>query len=93
MLLRHYFEKPLPQHELAALLGDWMDVLAPCSQAAIEWACLAYMREEPSRRPTPGAIYRRCLALLAEKSKRRLRAFPVPDEPEPVPPSAERVRL
>ena len=44
-------------------------------------------------RDQPGAIYRRCLALLAEKSKRRLRAFPVPDEPEPVPPSAERVRL
>lgn len=45
--------------ELTAAIGqDWADVLEGLPRDAIQQACIAYQREEPRRKPTPGAIYR-----------------------------------
>lgn len=51
--------------ELTAAIGrDWATVLEGMPQEVIELACVAYMREEPRRKPTPGAIYQRCRLLM-----------------------------
>jgi hypothetical protein len=41
----------------AALARDWCDILEGMPQDAISKACMAYLRQEPRRKPTPGAIY------------------------------------
>ena len=44
--------------ELTAAIGkDWADVLEGLPQEALEAACRKYLRNEPRRKPTPGAIY------------------------------------
>lgn len=40
-----------------ALGKDWADVLEGLPQEAIQKACVQYQRNEPRRKPTPGAIY------------------------------------
>jgi len=41
----------------AALARDWCDILEGMTQDAIGKACMAYLRDEPRRKPAPGAIY------------------------------------
>lgn len=41
----------------AALARDWCDILEGMTQDAIGKACMAYLRDEPRRKPVPGAIY------------------------------------
>jgi hypothetical protein len=41
----------------AALARDWCDILEGMTQEAISKACMAYLRDEPRRKPAPGAIY------------------------------------
>lgn len=44
--------------ELTAAIGaDWADVIEGLPQDFIQRACVKYMRDEPRRKPTPGAIY------------------------------------
>jgi len=40
-----------------ALARDWCDILEGIPQDALSKACTAYLRSEPRRKPTPGAIY------------------------------------
>jgi len=55
-LLAHYFQPDNPSEVLEAAIDDWVDMLKPFSQQAIQAACTEYLRSEPRRRPTPGAI-------------------------------------
>ena len=58
-LLAHYFQPDNPSELLEAAIDDWIDMLLPFSQQAIQAACADYLRTEPRRRPTPGAIKER----------------------------------
>jgi hypothetical protein len=40
-----------------AIARDWADILEGLPQDAISKACTSYLRSEPRRKPTPGAIY------------------------------------
>ena len=56
-LLSHYFIPNQNDAVATAAASDWMDILGGLTQDAVSKACLEYMRTEPTRRPTPGAIY------------------------------------
>jgi hypothetical protein len=58
---------------------DWADILEGMPQDAIAKACMAYLRSEPRRKPSPGAIY----ALAREYMPRPTIVHRAP-EPEPV---------
>jgi hypothetical protein len=55
-LLAHYFQPGSPSEVLEAAIDDWIEALGQFPQQAIQAACTEYLREEPRRRPTPGAI-------------------------------------
>lgn len=56
-LLSHYWREDDPVEMTAAIGRDWADVLEGMPQDVIQSACIRYQREEPRRKPTPGAIY------------------------------------
>ncbi len=56
-LLSHYWRDDDPVELTAAIGQDWADVLEGIPREYIQRACLRYQREEPRRKPTPGAIY------------------------------------
>lgn len=56
-LLSHYWREDDPVELTGAIGKDWADVLEGLPRDAIQAACLRYMRDEPRRKPTPGAIY------------------------------------
>lgn len=56
-LLSHYWRDDDPVELTAAIGQDWADVLEGLPQPVIQQACIRYQREEPRRKPTPGAIY------------------------------------
>ena len=56
-LLSHYWRDDDPVELTAAIGQDWADVLAGLPRDAIEQAAIRYLRSEPRKRPTPGAIY------------------------------------
>lgn len=56
-LLSHYWREDDPVELTAAIGRDWALVLEGLPQDIIERACLRYLRNEPRRKPTPGAIY------------------------------------
>jgi hypothetical protein len=56
-LLSHYWREDDDPALLAAIGKDWADVLEGIPQEYIQRACVQYQREEPRRKPTPGAIY------------------------------------
>ena len=43
---------------------DWADVLEGIPEMYIQQACIRYQREEPRRKPTPGAIYQMALEAM-----------------------------
>ena len=55
-LLSHYWRDDDPLELLTAMAADWVEVLAGMPKDAIQQACVQYLRDEPRRRPTPGAI-------------------------------------
>lgn len=75
-LLSHYWREDDPVELNAALGKDWADVLEGMPEDAIQKACIQYQREEPRRKPTPGAIY----AMAREHMPR-----PVVVHSEPIP--------
>jgi hypothetical protein len=75
-LLSHYWREDDPAHLAAATARDWADVLDGMPQDAISKACLAYLRDEPRRKPTPGAIY-----ALAKTYVPRPALVPRPEDP------------
>lgn len=56
-LLGHYWREDDPAELNEAFGRDWADILEGIPQDALAKACTAYLRNEPRRKPTPGAIY------------------------------------
>lgn len=56
-LLSHYWRDDDPSELTEAIARDWADILEGLPQDAISKACTSYLRSEPRRKPTPGAIY------------------------------------
>lgn len=56
-LLNHYWREDDEFALTEAIARDWADILEGMPQDAIAKACMAYLRSEPRRKPTPGAIY------------------------------------
>lgn len=56
-LLSHYWRDDDPVELTEAIGADWADVLEGLPQEYIQRACVQYQREEPRKKPTPGAIY------------------------------------
>lgn len=50
-------------------MEDWLDVLEPMPQFAVEAACAAYLRDE-SYPPRPADIYQRAAAVMGDLRKR-----------------------
>lgn len=77
----------------AAAATDWLDLLGNLPKFAIEHACRQYLKNQPTRRPTPGAIRNMALSEMERQRKnsvpRRI-APPMPD-PEPTPEQKARV--
>lgn len=63
-LLSHYWREEDNETLLAAMGKDWADVLEGIPQPYIQQACICYQREEPRRKPTPGAIYQMALEIM-----------------------------
>ena len=80
-LLSHYWRDDDPIELTAAIGADWADVLEGIPANIIQMAAIQYQREEPRRKPSPGAIYALCRALM-----------PKPRQvPEIEPPRGERI--
>lgn len=73
-LLSHYWRDDDPVELTSAIGADWADVLEGIPQEYIQRASIQYQRQEPRRKPTPGAIY---------DMARRMMPKPKP-APEPV---------
>lgn len=76
-LLSHYWRDDDPLALTAAMGADWADVLEGIPQQYIQTACIVYQRDEPRRKPTPGAIYQ-----LARKIMPAPKVVMKPPEPE-----------
>lgn len=72
-LLGHYWREDDPAEMTEAMGRDWADILEGLPQSAIASACMDYLRDQPKRKPTPGAIY----ALAREKIPRPASVTPV----------------
>jgi len=57
-LLSHYWRDDDPVELTAAIGADWADVLEGIPAKYIQRACIRYQKDEPRRKPTPGAIYK-----------------------------------
>lgn len=66
---------------LTAMASDWVEVLAGMPQPAVQQACIQYLRNEPRRKPTPGAILE--MARMAMPAPTIVRPFTAPTVPEP----------
>ena len=89
-LLSHYWRDDDEDALTAAIAADWADVLEGLPQEAIRKACIQYQREEPRRKPTPGAIY----ALAREAMPRpALVRQPQPESERREPTAEERARV
>lgn len=76
-LLSHYWRDDDDDSLTAAIASDWADVLEGIPQEYIRKACLRYAREEPRRKPTPGAIYQ--MAREAMPRPKLVHRQPVPE--------------
>jgi hypothetical protein len=90
-LLSHYWRDDDSEALTAAMGKDWADVLEGLPQDAIQKACIQYQREEPRRKPTPGAIY--ALAREAMPRPQLVRQQPAPEPERPEPTAEERARV
>lgn len=90
-LLSHYWREDDPVELTAAIGADWADVLEGLPQKYIQLACIQYQRDEPRRKPTPGAIYQTTMALMPKPAAvpRQLEKTP---EPKRISVSMERRR-
>lgn len=79
-LLSHYWRDDDPMELLTAMASDWVEVLAGMPQPAVQEACIQYLRNEPRRKPTPGAILE--MARLAMPAPTVVRTFTPPPQPE-----------
>lgn len=77
-LLGHYWREDDPSELNEAMGRDWADILEGLPQDAISRACMAYLRNEPRRKPSPGAIY-----ALAREMMPRPTVVPKPQHEAP----------
>lgn len=63
-LLSHYWRDDDPIELTDAIGADWAEVLEGIPQEFIKKACIVYQREEPRRKPTPGAIYQLARSMM-----------------------------
>jgi hypothetical protein len=63
-------------------MRDWLDALDGFDAFQIDMACRGYLKDEPSRRPTPAAIRKRAMDIRGEQMARERAALP-PPPPEP----------
>lgn len=63
-LLAHYWREDDDPALLAAMGRDWADVLEGLPQEYVQRACIQYQRDEPRKKPTPGAIYQIARAMM-----------------------------
>jgi len=82
-LLSHYYRPDDPVELTAAIGQDWADVLEGIPREFIQRAAIQYQREEPRKKPTPGAIYG-----LAQRMMPKPQTVREP-EPERVPATPE----
>ena len=75
-LLSHYWREDDPVELTAAIGADWADVLEGIPQEYIQKARIQYQRDEPRKKPTPGAIYQLARSFMPKP-------VIVPTEPEP----------
>jgi len=74
-LLSHYWRDDDPVELTAAIGQDWADVLEGIPQDYIQRACIQYQRDEPRRKPTPGAVYQIARALMPKPAPVRIDNF------------------
>jgi hypothetical protein len=55
----------------SALGRDWADVLESLPQDAIQKACVQFLRDNPRKRPTPGAIYELARSHIPKPERKR----------------------
>lgn len=89
-LLGHYWRDDDPVELTAAIGRDWADVLEGIPQEYVQRACIQYQREEPRRKPTPGAIYERA-AKMMPKPERAPAYLPPPPADRPTPEEANEI--
>ena len=87
-LLSHYWREDDPDALTTAIASDWVEVLAGMPQRAIQNACVQYLRDEPRRKPTPGAILQ--MARASAPPPRLVVTQPAPQPPKPERISAQR---
>ena len=81
-LLSHYWRDDDPSELTEAIARDWADILEGIPQDVLHKACLRYMRNEPRRKPTPGAIYALCRDMMPRPAVVRTHVVdPRPDRP------------
>lgn len=78
-LLSHYWRDDDPAELTGAIGQDWADALEGLPQEFIQRACVAYLRDEPRRKPTPGAIYQLARSFMPKPAPARIDHFPKPD--------------
>lgn len=83
-LLSHYWRDDDPVELTAAIGADWADVLEGLPQDVIQKACIQYQKDEPRRKPTPGAIYQIARRFMP---KPKVVSQPEPPRSEPCNPS------
>ena len=85
-LLSHYWRDDDPVELTAAIGADWADVLEGLPQDVIQKACIQYQRDEPRRKPTPGAIYSIARELMPKPTvvAPRIDKFSPPRDPDEI---------
>lgn len=78
--MSHYFQPSAPTEVQAAAVDDWVEMLLPFSQQAIEHGCRSYLRDQPRRRPSPGDVRARASAFGEAPQGEGDRAKLTPDE-------------
>jgi len=67
----------------AAALTDWIEILSPFSRQDVSEACTQYLKNQPRRRPAPGAIRSIILARRERDMQMNRLSLPKP-KAEPV---------
>lgn len=90
-LLSHYWRDDDSDALTAAMGADWADVLEGLPQDAIRKACIQYQRDEPRRKPTPGAIYALARELIPRPMVVASQPAPEPEKERCDPEVAQRI--
>lgn len=81
-LLSHYWRDDDPVELTAAIGADWADVLEGIPQEFIQRACIQYQRDEPRKKPTPGAVYQIARSLMPKPAPAPVNNFGPTTPPE-----------